>query len=38
MLQGLPNDVDLSLLVQVAKPGTNLVTNLRDEVTVTVQR
>ena len=37
MLQGLPKDVDLSLLVQVTQPGTNLLTNLRDEVTVTVK-
>ena len=36
-LSGLPKDVTLSLLVQVLEPGTNLQTNLRDEVTVTVK-
>lgn len=36
-LTGLPRDVTLSVLVQVKRPGTNLVTNLRDEITVTVK-
>ena len=35
-LSGLPKDVTLSLLVQVLEPGTNLLTNLRHEATVTV--
>ena len=36
-LTGLPKDVTLSLLAQVSEPGTNLITNLREEVTVTVK-
>ena len=36
-LTGLPKDVTLSLLVQTKEPGTNLLTNLREETTVTVK-